>query len=94
MQVAEIFQAIQAFAAFMGMVFAALAYWKGRQNLTSLTQAAVKIDETHALVNSQGDKIEAAARASGYREGVIDQAGGAAPGPYPPSRPPTSKLEP
>jgi hypothetical protein len=88
--------AIQALAALIGAVLAGLAYWKGRQNHIAIAESAVKVaevtakvSETHDLVNSNSDLLRnttaAVAEATGYRQGVIDQAGGAPrPGPFPP----------
>jgi hypothetical protein len=86
--VTEVFQGLQAFAAVVGMVFAALAYWKGRQNHSAIAANTATTVQTHDLVNGQQAPLQAAARAAGYREGVIDQAGGVAPAPYPPAHEP------
>jgi hypothetical protein len=87
----EVFQGLQAFAAIVGMVFAGLAYWKGRQNSHAIAATTAKVTETHDLVNGQQAPVMAAAHAAGYREGVIDQAGGVAPGPYPPAPEPKTQ---
>jgi hypothetical protein len=76
---------LQALAAVVGMVFAALAYLKGRDNHNAIAQNTAITTTTAAAVDGQASKLEAVARSAGYREGVIDQAGGVAPAPYPPA---------
>lgn len=89
--VAELFQGLQAFAALAGMIFAALAYWKGRQNAASIADNTATTNQTLEHVNGASKVLESVARAAGYQQGVIDQAGGVAPGPYPPAPAPKSE---
>jgi hypothetical protein len=77
----------QAIGAIGGLIFAFLAYRKGRQNKTALDANTVLTQATAVAVDGQASKLEAVARAAGYQQGVIDQAGGAAPAPYPPAKP-------
>jgi len=77
-QYTQFLQTIQALGSLGGLIFAGLAFWYGRRN-----HAIVK-SNTEAL-NGQGRRLEAIAHAAGYQQGVIDQAGGAAPGIYPPA---------
>jgi hypothetical protein len=83
--VPEILQAIQAIASLIAAIFAGLAYVYARRNHT------IGKANTDAL-NGQGRRLEGIARAAGYQQGVIDQAGGVAPGVYPPS-PPAAESE-
>lgn len=79
--------ALQALGAIAGMIFAYLAWSKGRENKRAIAANTELTAKTQEAVNGQGARLEAVAHATGYRQGVIDQAGGAAPAPYPPPEP-------
>lgn len=68
-------------------VLSLLSWLQGRHNQKKIEANTVITSQTAAAVDGQATKLEAVARSAGYREGVIDQAGGVAPGPYPPEKP-------
>jgi hypothetical protein len=66
----EILMTIQAVAALGGMVFAGLAYWRGRQNSELIKTNTAKTLETHDLVNSNSKLVLSLSEAAAFKAGV------------------------
>lgn len=69
MKLQDVTQIMQGVGAIGGLIFAFMAYWKGRGNQRKIEAVGIKADAVHDLVNGQSEILRTAA----YAKGASDQ---------------------